>query len=420
MAVKNSTLFELARKYNPEFARHTAKITASRLDLGWEANKAFATDPQPINDWFAIVMTWALQKVDIAEVRDVLMEAGLVEAFDTPFGNAIQRIAVNQIKPVSPKFRGLQDGDSIDMFTVRKPDLDERFFTQNFDFQNFITLQEYQIKLILQNEFGMEQVTGGIVKQLENSFKTQRYLNTLEALNAGINSSDYPLKDTQVVEMDSWGSGTGGAVTDAELLNFIQAVKKMSYALSITPSTKAYNAAGFDTAVDPSNFVLLIRPDILVDIQTKLRVGAYNPEDISLPFEVQAVENFGGMVPYVDVPDTSAGAQEGDTVATQVYPIYDSLGVVIGYDTDKTATDPDYDEDDIYWVDGNDGVLAVLAQKGLIFTTMQNGIQQVVTPYNARGAYQNIFYNVIGAGVHYDYYYDMITFNAPSDDDDDD
>lgn len=409
MAVKNSTLFELARKYNPEFARHTAKITAERLDLGWEANKQFASNPQPINDWFAIVMTWALQKVDIAEVRDVLMEAGLVEAYDTPFGNAVQRIAVNQIKPVSPKFRGLSDGDSIDMFTVRKPDLDARFFTQNFDFQNFITLQEYQIKLILQNEFGMEQVTGGIVKQLENSFKTQRYLNTLEALNAGINSSDFPLQDTQVVEMDAWGSGTAGAVTDAELLNFIQAVKKMAYALSISPSTKAYNAAGFDTAVDPANFVLLIRPDILVDIQTKLRVGAYNPEDISLPFEVQAVENFGGMLPYVDV-----AGEGGTTVATQVYPIYDDLGVVIGYDTNSAATTATYDEDDIYWVDTNADVLAVLAQKGLIFTTMQNGIQQVVTPYNARGAYQNVFYNVIGAGCHFDFYYDMITFNKPS------
>ena len=37
--VKNSELFELARKYSPEFARHTSKVTATRLDLGWEANK---------------------------------------------------------------------------------------------------------------------------------------------------------------------------------------------------------------------------------------------------------------------------------------------------------------------------------------------------------------------------------------------
>lgn len=409
MAVKNSTLFELARKYNPQFARDTAKVSAERLDLGWEANKQFATNPQPINDWFAIVMTWALQKVDIAEVRDVLMDAGLVEAYDTPFGNSVQRIAVNQIASVSPKFRGLSDGDSPDMFRVRKPSIDSRWFTQNWDFQNFISLQEYQIKLILQNEFGMEQVTGGIVKQLENSFKKSRYLNTLEAINAGINSSDFPLKSTQIVEMDSWGSGTAGAVTDAELMNFIQAVKKMAYALSISPSTKAYNAASFDTAVDPDDFVLLVRPDILVDIQTKLRVGAYNPEDLALPFKVQAVENFGGMLPYVDV-----AGEGGTTVATQVYPIYDDLGVVIGYDTNSSATTPTYDEDDVYFVDGNADVLAVLAQKGLIFTTMQNGIQQVVTPYNARGAYQNIFYNVIGAGVHYDYYYDVITFNKPT------
>lgn len=400
--VKNSELFELARKYSPEFARHTSKITAERLNLGWEANKDFATDPQPINEWFGIVMTWVLQKVDIARVRDVLIDSGLVEAYDNPYGNAVQRMAINQIKPVSPKFRNLTEGSSVDMFVVRKPSMDTRFFTQNFDFQNFITLQEYQIKLILQNEFGMEQVTSGIVSQLENSFKTQRYLNELEALNAGINSTDFPLQETQKVEMDSW---TDGAVTDEELLNFIQAVKKMSYSLSITPSTKAYNSAGFDTAVDPDEFVLLVRPDVLVDIQTKLRVGAYNPEDLALPFKVQAVDNFGGLEAYVDDNGTER----------KLYPIYDDLGVQIGWNTSSSGTTVTVENGEEYYVDNNEDVLAVLAQKGLLFDTMQNGIQQVVTPYNARGAYQNIFYNVIGAGTHFDYYYDMIVFHKPND-----
>ena len=402
--VKNSELFELARKYSPEFAGRTAKITAERLDLGWEANKQFATNPQPINEWFGIVMTWVLNKVDIARVRDVLIDSGLVESYDTPFGNAVQRMAINQIKPVSPKFRNLTEGSSVDMFVVRKPSMDSRFFTQNFDFQNFITLQEYQIKLILQNEFGMEQVTSGIVAQLENSFKTQRYLNELEALNAGINSTDYPLQETQKVEMDTWGSGSGGAVTDAELLNFIQAVKKMAYALSITPSTKAYNAAGFDTAVEPDEFVLLVRPDILVDIQTKLRVGAYNPEDLALPFKIQAVDNFGGVNPVLTV----------ENVDYPVFPAYDDLGAVAGWALEPNGSvNPDIHDNMLKWVDDNEAVLAVLAQKGLLFDTMQNGIQQVVTPYNARGAYQNIFYNVIGAGTHFDYYYDMIVFHKP-------
>ena len=45
--VRNSELFTLAQKYSPEFQRHTAKITADRLNLGWEANKNFATNPQP-------------------------------------------------------------------------------------------------------------------------------------------------------------------------------------------------------------------------------------------------------------------------------------------------------------------------------------------------------------------------------------
>ena len=293
--VKNSELFKLAQKYNPEFQKHTAKITADRLDLGWEANKQFATNPQPISEWFSVVMTMILNKVDVAKVRNVLEDYGVAEAYDTPFGNAIERLAVNAIKPVSPRFRGLKNGDSVDMFTVRKPDLSQRFFVQNFDMSNFITLQEYQIKLILQNEFGMEQITSGIMAQLENSLKKQTYLNELEALSHGINSTDFPLKDTQKVNMNGW---TDGAVTDDQLLEFVQIAKNLAYELTLVPSTSAYNAGDFDSAVDKDDYVMLVRPEVLTDIQTKLRVGAYNPEDIAIPFDVKPVLNFGGLVPY--------------------------------------------------------------------------------------------------------------------------
>lgn len=400
--VKNSELFTLAQKFSPEFQRHSAKITAERLNLGWEANKQYATNPQPISEWFAVVMTMILQKVDIAKARNVLEDYGVAEAYDTPFGNAIERLAVNGVKPVNPRFRGLSNGDSVDMYTVRKPDLDQRFFVQNFDFQNFITLQEYQIKLILQNEYGMEQITSGIMAQLENSLKKQRYLNELEALSHGIHSTDFPLQETQKLELDAWGSGTAGAVTDADLLGFVQIAKNIAYELALVPSSSAFNAGGFDTAVDMDDYVMLVRPEVLTDIQTKLRVGAYNPEDIALPFDIKPVLNFGGLVPYAE-----------SSYTTRLYPVYDANGAQIGWNTTEGATTVTVENGEEFYKDPNADVLAVIIQKGAIFTTMQNGVQIVPTPYNAAGLYTNYWLSIAGAGVHFDYYYNMIVITKP-------
>lgn len=397
--VKNSELFTLAQKYNPEFAKHTAKITAERLNMGWEANKQFATNPQPISEWFSVVMTMILNKVDVAKVRNVLEDYGVAEAYDTPFGNAIERLAVNAIKPVSPRFRGLQNGSSVDMYTVRKPDLEQRFFVANYDLQNFVSLQEYQIKLILQNEFGMEQITSGIMAQLENSLKKQNYLNELEALSHGINSTDFPLQETQKANLTAW---TDGAVTDAQLLEFVQIAKNLAYELTLAPSSSAFNAGGFDTAVDKDEYVMLVRPEVLTDIQTKLRVGAYNPEDIAIPFDVKPVLNFGGLVPYKDANFT-----------TRLYPVYDANGEQIGWNTTVGATTATVENGEEFYKDTNSDILAVIIQKGAIFRTMQNGVQIVPTPYNAAGMYTNYWLNVAGAGVHFDYFYNMIVITKP-------
>lgn len=400
--VKNSELFKLAQKFSPEFAKSTAKITADRLDLGWEANKNFVTNPRPISDWFGVVMGMVLQKVDVAKARNVLESYGVVEGYDTPYGNISERLAVNGIKPVNPRFVNVQDGTSVDHQKVRKAPLESRFFYMNFDFQNFVTLSEPQLKLILQNEYGMEQITSGIMAQMENSLKKQRYINELECLSHGINSTDFPLKETQKLNLDAWGSGTGGVVTDADLLGFVQIAKNLAYELALVPSSSAYNAGGFDTAVDMADYVMLVRPEVLTDIQTKLRVGAYNPEDIALPFDVKPVLNFGGLVPYED-----------DEYTTQLYPVYDANGAQIGWNTTEGATTVTVENGEEFYKDTNEDVLAVIIQKGAIFTTMQQGVQMIPAPFNAAGLYQTFWLSLPNSGIHFDYYYNMIIITKP-------
>lgn len=397
--VKNSEIFKLAQAFSPQFKSYTANVTATNLDLGWEANKTI--DPEVVNEWFKVSMKIILQKVDIATVKNPIEGYGIVENYDTEWGNMVQRLAISGMKPVDPKFHGLQDGQSVDHYIVRKPKVEERFFSQNFDFQNFFTLQDFQIKQILQSEFGMDQITSGIVAQMENSYQKQRYLNELEALSAGINSTDFPLQTNQVLEMDSW---TAAGVTDAELLGFIQSVKNLVANMTLSPSTSAYNAGKFETAINTDDLVLLVRPEILTAIQTRLMVGAFNKEDLTLPVEVKPILNFGGLRPYF-----------GDTDDYPLFPHYNSLGETDGWAlTEGGDKEKELDDPAVRYADTNDNVLGVLIQKGAIFTTEQNGVQMLPTPVNARGVYTNYFFNVINAGVHFDYFYNLVVIAKPS------
>lgn len=397
--VKNSEIFKLCQAYSPQFKSLTAKVSADRLNSGWEANKNF--DPTIVNEWFKISMKIVLEKVDIATVKNPIENYGIVENYLDEWGNTAQRIAVGSMKPVSPAFRGLNDGDSVDMFKVRKPNLSERLFSQNFDMQNFFTLQEFQIRTILQSEFGMDQITSGVMAQMENSYTKQRYLNELECLNAGINSTDFPLQDNQIIEVGSW---TDASVTDAELLGFIQDVKNVVASMTLAPSTSAYNAGKFETAINPDDLVLLVRPELLTAIQTRLMVGAFNKEDLSLPVAVKPVLNFGGLKPYTMVGN----------VKTDLYPVYNSLGEQIGWNTAADQTTVTVNNGDELYEDVNENVLGIIIQKGTIFTTQQNGVQMIPTPYNSAGAYINYWFNIIGAGCHFDYYYNVVLIVKPA------
>ena len=91
----------------------------------------------------------------------------------------------------------------------------------------------------------------------------------------------------------------------------------------------------------------------------------------------------------------------------KAYPIYDKLGAVIGYDTNEAATVPTYTEDDVVWLDPNKDVIAVIADKGCVFTSKQNGY--TVEPIrNPRGLYNNFFANSPNNTIAYDPLYNFV------------
>lgn len=393
--VSNIDLWNLARKKDPTFRSHTSEGTAEMFtERGFEAVTRDGVGL--INDWFLISLRIAFQMLNVADAKNPLRDIGLVEVYDTPNGGYVQRMAMNAIKPVTPMYRNLQDGDSVDPFIVRKPQITERFFAQNFDFANFISHQDFQVKTIFISEFGMGQVLAGIMAGLQASYTKQEYYNTLECLNAGINSEDYPLQDSQVVRLTSWTD----TPTVAELTEFIKIGKNIARHMKSVASTSEYNAAAFDDIANPEDYIMLIRPEIMTDIETMNALNA--PGNVSIPFEVHEVENFGGLIPYSEA-----------TFENQLYPVYTKSGEQIGWATSEGQTVPTVSDDEVYWKDPNAEILAVIVQRGAIFENAQN--PYTVEPIrNPRGMYDNYFANRPGTAIVFDYYRGLIAIAKPT------
>lgn len=396
----NVELFNALRKKYKTFESLTSEATADFFsEKGWSD---VSRDNIPLlNSFFELSMRVAFQKMDIAKVNTRLVESGLVEVYGTENGGYLQRISMETITPVSPGFMNLQNGDSPDPYVVRKPEAKERFFSFNFGFQSLVTIQEYQVKTIFLDEYGMSSFLGGIMAALENGYKYQLELNVFKCIHECINSATHPLQDTQKIELDSW---TDAGVTDAELLAFIGQLQDLATAMETSITQKGFNANKFDTAVSPEDHVVLIRAGIANKIKRQLMVGAYNPDNLTIPFKILEVQDFGGVQHYAKISN----------VETLLYPHYDNLGAVDGWATSEGG-DKAYDLDAaaVYTVDADADVLAVVAQKGLIFENIKDPYQ-VIPIFNPRGLYNNYWASAPDTNtVAYDANYDCIEIIKP-------
>ena len=402
MALTNLQLWDHLRNKYPKFKSETSKGTADLFtERGFEQLKNF--DSSVLNDFFDLSMRVFLQKIDVADVKDVLEYQGFGESYATPYGGYTQRIAIDSIKPVSPAFKGLVSGKSVDPFVVRKGDSNERFFTQNFDYQSLITMpDEATYKNMFVDENGMSAYFAGMMKALANGYTLQVYNNKLEAINAAINSTNYPLQATQkfqvaITNMDASSIATadGSYAYASQFIAFIQLVRNIVDSMVYTPATGAYNAAGFESTQEVSRLKLLVRPTLANAIASIMKLN--NAEDMSLPIDIVKVPDFGGLQPYKEANFT-----------TPLYPVYDALGTVIGYNEAKDQTEVTVLPAAVFWKDPNEKIIGIIADQGVVFTNTQNPYQ--VEPIrNPRGLYTNFWASSVNNAVLYDTYYNLVT-----------
>lgn len=391
--INNTDLWNKVRDAFPKFANITSKVT-SDFFTAQTFEKLKNHPDQVLNDFFELSLRVYLQLINISQAKDPLAENGFGEYYDQPRGGYIQRMAIDSVKPISPAYKNLENGNSIDPFIVRKPLTHERFFVQNFDYQSMITMpDDFQYKQIFISEYGMSELMAGIMSGLENGYTLQKYANKLQAINAGINSTQTPLLDTQ-----KWVVPLSAEPTTDELTAFLLAVKNVVTAMTIAPQTYAFNAMHFASTQEKSRLKLLVRAGFKNEISVKLMAGAFNPENLSIPVDIIEVSDFGGLEPYKEA-----------TFTTKLYPVYDKLGAVIGYNQLEDQTSVEVEEWDVHWKDPNADVNAILADKGWIFETQQN--PYTVEPIrNPRGLYTNYWASSPNNAIHVDPLYNVVVF----------
>lgn len=402
MKFTNVQMWNALRAKFPTFKSITSEATADFFtERGW--GEISRNNIPAINSFYELSMRVAFQKIDIAKVKTRLKEAGLVEVYGEQNGNYLQRISMEIIKPLSPAYRNLENGSSVDPYVVRKPEAKERFFQKNCDYASGITILDFQMKNIFLNEYGMSSFIAGIMAGLENGYKLQMELNVYECLHKAITSTEKPLQDTQKIELASW---TDGSVTEAELLDFITQLQDLATAMDTSITQKGFNANAFETAVDKEDHIVLVRAGIMNMIKRMKALnvhydGAANMLDI--PFKVVEVQDFGGIQHYVMAGNTK----------TVLYPHYDTLGAVDGWATSEGG-DKVYELDaaDVLTEDLDAKVLAIVAQKGVIFENIYNPYN-VEPARNARGLYNNYWASAPDNLIAYDANYDLITISKP-------
>lgn len=388
----NKQILALA-KDDPTYKSWTSKLTDEIFEnAGFEelANNNY----QLLADFFNISVRVILQKIQRPKPRIPQVYRDIVEEYPNTEGGIFQRINTKLLKPTSPKFRGLVNGGSVDPFVVRKPETEERFYKQNFDFQNLLTIQEIELKKMFLTEGGINDYITGILSSLDDSYNIQKYELMREVISKAINSTNFPLKASQIIETPKIDENAD----NDDQAQFLQKLKSVYNLMTTSVVSGKFNAKGYEHGMYPEEYVLLCRADVWEKIQTELMATTYHTENLNSPFKVDPVKDFGGLI-YKDTSDNT------------LLPVYDSFGTVIGFN-ESGEGDP-LDEDDIVVVDPNEKVQAMLVKKGFIFTTEQDAYQTRAI-VNPAGLYTNFWASQPNSSMNYDACYDVILFVEPT------
>ena len=402
----NTQFLTAVSKVAPEFKELAAKNARDVFtEAGYQSLQNIPGTEDAVTRFYNIALLVGLQTVEHAKFKDVLASMGILERLQMTMGAYKQENRVQRIKNVNPAWlgsdgTGLKNGDSVDPYVVRKPVIDQNYYGLNWNYQNFFTLQDFDLKLgwVTPND-GIQSIVSAIYEMVDLDRLETEYSKFFEVLNGAIHSTDHALADTQQIVLDSWSA----TPNDEDVKSLIRVLKNIVEVFDSMPSVDIYNAGKYPNGADASDMTMLVRIGIKSKIDTVMAY-VFGPEYLQFPIKVKAVPNFGGIKHY---------AASDKTFKTELVPVTDKDGVYTGfYSADGTETGQIAEADTVE-VDPNEDIIAVIAQKGVIFELIQNEMK--VRPIiNPRGEYQNTFFNQMNNGINYNHFKNLITISKPS------
>ena len=337
-SLTNAELLEAVAAKAPEFASLASKTSNEVFtEKGFEALKSISSDA--VTRFYSIAALVGLQFVDTASASNPLEEIGIVEAMRMNSGAYLQRNAVKRIKSVSPAWlgsdgTGLKNGDTVDPFKVRKPEVEQRYFSLNWNYQNWFTWQGFDLKQGWLTENGIALILSQVYNMVDIDRMELAFAKEIEVLSGAINSETYPLKDTQVIEAE-WSD----IPTDDEVKALVGEAQDIAETMGSSVTLDIYNAAGYPSNTKrPEDHVMLVKPGFKSKFNKAL-AAAYGPNYLQFPFKIHSIATFGGLC-YGDAwYDGDEGAvcytistskdSWGDDIPNLA--VYDEDGTCVGY-----------------------------------------------------------------------------------------
>lgn len=383
--LSNEEIYNAARAYSTKFANITPENYTEFQQA--VAGMSTAEAKELLNEFTGTALAFYLNKVEGVKAKNPWDIKGLIEKFYVPFAGLKQNMYVRGRKPINPKFKNRVDGASVDPFMFTKGSVEDIYYTFNDDYQNTISIPDFDIKTAVLTENGQASIIQGYMQFLASAFVEWEKTHIAQVANEMLNSVSHPLRDSQIEEIEI---ADDTAVTRDELKTLVATVNNVVEAMDLE-TTSAFNIADFPKYVGKEDLVMVVRPGLDSTLKTQLLESAFNKEELNMNLERIVVPNFGGLVP------TSDG-----TLAHQLYMVYDEQGRPTDtYTTDEEGTTP-Y-EGSVVWYDPNDDVIGFIAEKGLFFIDDQNAYT-VEGIHNPAGMYVTYWANKPNVGFHYDMY----------------
>lgn len=202
---------------------------------------------------------------------------------DFEWGAILQKIRVHMPDAVADPAYSLTDGQSVDPWTVYKPDVEQKLFVTRTPFMFPVTIARDQLKEAFTSDAAMGAFIAAIFGQVRNALEV-----SLENLGRAAIANMIAETGTREVKLvTDFNTETGGSVTAA---NAMQNEAFLRYAVSriktasdyMTDMSTLYNDGSIETFTPRENQRLKVLSDFERRLETVVQYSAFNEELVRL------------------------------------------------------------------------------------------------------------------------------------------